>query len=57
MLTKAWEEIVATYQDYAGDRRSIQALAAQYSFQVLCDRQGYIRADYQYQGKQNSLTA
>jgi hypothetical protein len=27
MLTKAWEEIAATYQDYAGDRRSIQALA------------------------------
>jgi hypothetical protein len=27
MLTKAWEEIAATYQDYAGDRQSIQALA------------------------------
>jgi len=33
------------------------ALSAQYSFQVFGDREGYIRADYQYQARQNSLTA
>ena len=33
------------------------ALSAQYSFLVFGDHDGYIRADYQYQAKQNSLTA
>jgi len=33
------------------------ALSAQYSFKVFGNRESYIRADYQYQGKQNSTTA
>jgi hypothetical protein len=33
------------------------ALSAQYNFLVFGDRNGYIRADYQYQAKQNSRTA
>jgi outer membrane receptor protein involved in Fe transport len=33
------------------------AASAQYSFRVFGDRQAYVRADYQYQAKQTSLTA
>jgi iron complex outermembrane recepter protein len=33
------------------------AFSAQYSFLVFGDRDGYIRADYQYQARQTSLTA
>jgi outer membrane receptor protein involved in Fe transport len=32
------------------------ALSAQYSFLVFGDHDGYVRADYQYQARQNSLT-
>ena len=33
------------------------AASAQYSFRVLGDREAYLRADYQYQAKQTSLTS
>jgi iron complex outermembrane recepter protein len=33
------------------------AASVQYSFRVLGDREGYLRADYQYQARQSNLTA